>query len=116
MLCTEFLKCLRMQHVHLSQLHLTYALHSIFLYLVPMFFMFIPISIKILNTYQITTTFESYKILTPSFIHQLKQKMCQIHCNMISGHCTQNYLMKYLRANHSKLVTKEKAKCSCIFI
>ena len=70
----EFLKCLRIQQVHLSSLHLkAYALQSKFLNLFPMLLSsFTPklkTFLKVLNFYQIITSIGSDKTLTPSFDH-----------------------------------------------
>ena len=71
--CTGFPKCIRIQQVHVSSLHLKYALQNKFINLRPMpLSSYIPESktfTKILSSYQIITRFGSDKILSPSVNH-----------------------------------------------
>ena len=66
--CTEYLKCMRIQQVHASSLHQKYALQNKFLNLFPLslssYTPKLKTFIEMLNSYQIITSFGSYKILT----------------------------------------------------
>ena len=71
--CTQFLKCIRIQQVYVSSLHLKSALQNKFLNLFPMSLSLYTPNLKIFkkmpHSYQIITSFGSDEIPTPSFNH-----------------------------------------------
>ena len=67
----SFVKCIRIQQVHVWSLQLKYALQSKFRNLFPMFLSSytskLKLFTKMLSSHQLTTSYVFYKMLTPSF-------------------------------------------------
>ena len=100
-LATGFLKCMRIQQVHVSSLHINNSLQRTFINQSPMFLKLcgpkLKFSLKLINSYQIMASFGSYKIadcINPSLINANLKFVPNLFQHMTSRRYVHNYFMK----------------------
>ena len=100
-LATGFLKCMRIQQVHVSSLHINDSLQRIFINLFPMFLNLcgpkLKFFMKMINSYQIIASFGSYKNADRinQSLNNTNLKIVPNRCqHMTSRRYAHNYFMK----------------------